>query len=104
MDSAVDWIALSLLPGPGPIGMRRLVERYRDPGLIAHRLPVDELVRNSTARETNAEQIRRARRTLAREAEREWRRCRKLGIRVLTPRSPGYPLALETLPDAPVVL
>ncbi|MCP3981051.1 MAG: DNA-protecting protein DprA, partial [bacterium] len=47
---------------------------------------------------------RRARRTLAREAEREWRRCRKLGIRVLTPRSPGYPLALETLPDAPVVL
>ena len=41
----VDWIALNLLPGLGPISVRRAIDRYGDPAEIAYRLPIDEILK-----------------------------------------------------------
>jgi len=75
----LDWIALNLLPGLGPIMLGRALQRFGDPGEIAHRVPIRDLgcVRGVGPQILTG--IADARRTLRRKAERELRLAEKLG-------------------------
>jgi len=97
-----DWIALSLLPGLGPIALNRLLERCPDPHEIAFKLPAH--VVSAGNRGARAGTIRSARRHLRSKVDEEIRRVRKAGARILTRDSPDYPAALLEIPDAPVLL
>lgn len=103
-EELIDWIALSMLPGCGPILLNRALERFGDPGAIAYRLSPHELaaVRGFSAR--IGARIVEARKTLRKRAELEWRACRRSGIRLLGCTDPGYPAALRTIADPPVLL
>jgi len=102
--STVDWIALNLLPGVGPVGARAALKRFGSPGEVAHRAPPSVFRGLPRFRESGVEAVRIARRNLARRAERELRECDRLGIRVLTLDRPDYPAALREFPDGPLVL
>ena len=81
-----DWIALSLLPGLGPISLNRLLERYPDPHEIAFDLPAH--VVSAGTRGASAAAIRSARRNLRRRVDEELRRAGRAGVRLL-PRAPA---------------
>jgi DNA processing protein len=100
----LDWIAVGLLPGLGSVRARRALERYGDPHTVAFRAPARELRGLLRMPEDAAAAIAAARRTLARDAEREWKLARKLGLSLLTCEDPGYPAELAEIPDAPVLL
>jgi len=97
------WIALNMLPGLGAVVAPRALERWRDPAEIAHRIPFARL---ATLRGFRADEatFRETRRTLHRDAREEWRRCRKLGVRLLVRGKADYPAALEEIPDPPFLL
>jgi len=99
-----DWIALGLLPGLGPIQLRRLLDRYGDPGEIAYRVPISILRPSARTPREKLETLREARRTLARKAEKELRACEAAGIRLVTCRDEAYPAALHEIPDGPPLL
>lgn len=98
------WIALNLLHELGPLVQRRALQRFGDPAAVAHRVPLDELcrVRGFTAKKRHY--VREARRTLAQRAERELRRCERLGITPIAWGDDAYPAAFDDLPDAPVLI
>lgn len=100
----IDWVALHLLPGLGPILARRALERCDDPAEIAFRLPVQALEHLGGLGPKGRSAIAAARPTLARRAERELQRSEKMGLTLLTPLHPDYPAAFENLPDAPLLL
>jgi DNA processing protein len=99
-----DWIALNMLPGVGPLVARRALARFGSPGAIAYRVPAAELATISGFRRSRSADVERARRDLRRRVDRELRRCRTRGVRVLVAGHDGYPAALEDLPDAPILL
>ncbi len=99
----VDWIALNLLPGMGPIALRAALAHFGDPREIAYRVPPGTLRQLQGVR-LDADKIRRARRSLARRAAAELARCENLGVRVVPAGHSDYPAALTELPDAPVLL
>jgi DNA processing protein len=100
-----DWIAVNMLPGLGPVTLHAALERFGDPALIAHDLPVSALegLPRRAAR-IDAARIARARRGLRRRAEKELRLCRRRGVRLLPWPDPDYPAALRELPDPPLLL
>jgi hypothetical protein len=73
----IDWIALNLLPGLGPISLGRALERYGDPAKIAYDVPVEDLCRLRPLNDAGRAELREARRTLRRRAERELRLAEK---------------------------
>ena len=83
---------------------RRLLARFRDPGRIAHRLPVPDLLAAAGLGPASAPEIVEARRDLRRRAERECKAAEKAGIRLVTREDPAYPPALLTLPFGPLLL
>ncbi len=97
-----DWIALSLLPGLGPISLNRLLERYPNPHEIAFDLPAH--VVSAGTRGASAAAIRSARRNLRRRVDEELRRAGRAGVRILTRDSADYPAALLEIPDPPILL
>jgi DNA processing protein len=99
----VDWVSLSLLPGLGPISIGRALERFDDPGEVAHRVPA-RLLASLRGGVRGAERIVDARKTLRRRAEREVRRAEKLGLSLLVRGEASYPAALAELNDAPILL
>ena len=104
-----DWVALNLLPGLGPIRLRRLLEQVDDPGVIAFDLDLETLVRLGAPRgDAEAQRLERAlgrtRRGLAGAAERELARCARRGIRPIPIEAPEFPPSLRMLPDAPPLL
>jgi len=100
----LDWIALNLLPGLGPIMLARALDRFGDPGRIAHRVPARDLAVLRGVGPQTAERVRQARPTLRRRAERELRRAEELGVRPVVRGDPAYPAALTELPDAPILI
>lgn len=100
----LDWIALSLLPGMGPILLRRALDRFGDPGKIAFRLPGKALESIPRMPAQSVAAILDCRRTLAKRAEQELRRSEKLGLRLLPCDHPDFPASFAELPDAPVLL
>jgi DNA processing protein len=98
-----DWIALNMLPGLGPIALHRALKRYGDPAEIAFKIPpgaFQSLARCPPPPDVLAD----TRRGLRRRAERELKRCRRLGVRLLAWTALDYPAVLRELSDAPVVL
>jgi len=100
----VDWIALTLLPGLGPLSQQRALERFGDPGRVAFHVPVAELARLPRVGRDRVEGIADARRGLRRRAEKLLARCERLGIRVVPRDDAGYPTVLGEIPDPPSVL
>jgi DNA processing protein len=103
-NSLFDLVALNLLPGLGPISIRRALERYGDAGVVAFRLPVEKLRLLGRVPAKHMDEFVEVRRTLRRRTERELRLARRRGIRVVPFTAADYPAALSELPDAPVVL
>lgn len=103
-DSLFDLVALNLLPGMGPISIRRALARYRDAAEIAFRLPVQELRLMGRVPAKHVDEFVEVRRTLRRRTERELRLAERHGIRVVPFTAADYPAALAELPDAPVIL
>ena len=102
--STIDWIALNLLPGLGPISTRRALERWVDPAEIAYRVPVEELRTLGRIAEDGLSRVAEARRDLRRRAEREFERSARAGIAIVPVGHPDYPAALTEIHDAPIVL
>ena len=100
----LDWIALNLLPGLGPIAIARALERFGEPGEIAYRLPVKLLASLRGVSRKAAASIPEARRTLRQRAEEELRKAESLGLRLLVRADEDYPAALAELPDPPPLL
>ncbi len=103
-DSLFDLVALNLLPGMGPISIRRALARYRDAGEVAFRLPVQELRLMGQVPAKHVDEFVEVRRTLRRRTERELRLAERHGVRLVPFTATDYPAALAELPDAPVVL
>jgi DNA processing protein len=99
-----DWVALNLLPRVGPITLRRALERYREPGQIAHRLSPAGWLSLPGVRPAAVDEILEARKDLRKRAEREVRQCERRGVRLIPLDDDDYPAALEELPDAPILL
>jgi DNA processing protein len=100
----VDWIALNLVPGLGPLQKRQALERFGDPAEVAHRAPVEALFAEQPGATQTRQRVQEARRVLKSRAEEELRQAEGLGLALITPDHPDYPAAFEFLPDAPVVL
>jgi DNA processing protein len=100
----LDWIALSLLPGLGPVSTARALERFGDPGEIAHRVPVSALQGLPGVDREGVARVAELRRDLARRAERERDAAEKLGVRLIARDDEAYPAALAELADAPPLL
>ena len=100
----LDWIALNLLPGLGPVAIARALERFGDPGRIAFHVPVQQLVGLGHVSREGLTTVPEARRTLRDRAERELRQAEKLGLRVIVRSDADYPAALLELADAPPLL
>lgn len=101
--NVLDWVALGLLPGFGPVAMRRALKRFRTPGRIAYDLSQQQLA-SLGLRGDAPTKIVAARRTLSRDAEHEQRRAETLGLRLVLAGDEDYPAALAELPDAPILL
>jgi DNA processing protein len=102
--SPIDWIALSLLPGLGPISLRQALERFGDPAEIAYRLPPRAFLSLRGFRRDRLDELVAARRGLARRAERESRLCEQRQIGIVAWPDAGYPAALREISDPPLVL
>jgi DNA processing protein len=98
------WIALSLLPGLGPISIRRCLEQIPDPAAIAYRAPASFFAEIPRTRGATPERILAARAGLRAAVERELRTCEQRGLTLLPLPDDRYPSALALLPDAPVIL
>jgi DNA processing protein len=97
-------LALHLIPGLGPIALRRALKRFGDADEIAYRLPPGVLASLGGVRAAAIAGLAEVRRTLARRADDEFERCRRAGIRLLTTDDADYPPALAALPDAPLII
>ncbi len=99
---ATHWIALSLLPGIGPVVFRRLCERFGDPENVFH-APVAEVAQVAGVRRETIDALRHAAQSL--EAARETASAlARGGFRVLAFRDADYPTALNELRDPPPLL
>lgn len=98
------WLALTLLPGLGPISIRRCLERIPDPIEIAYRAPASFFASLPGVRAGVPERIVASRPGLSAAVAREARESARSGITLLPLSDPRYPTALRELPDAPVIL
>jgi DNA processing protein len=103
-DNLVDWLALHLLPGMGPVTKRQALDRFGNPGDVAFRVPVGQLRKLPRFRRDWVDEILDARKTLRRQAEQELRRCERLGVRPVPWVDDDYPAAFECLHDPPVLI
>lgn len=103
MPTLDDWIALALLRGLSSLVKRRALERFRDPARVAFETGAADL-RELTRARSNWSVVARSRRTLAREARQERRRCERDGVALTHLGAPDYPPGIAALPDAPIVL
>ena len=99
-----DWIALNFLPDVGPVGLRRALDLRGDVADVAYRMPAAALRELNRHGAPSTEQLAEARRGLRRRAEREWARCRRLGIRLLPWPDPDYPAALREIAAPPLLI
>lgn len=101
-DQALDLLRLTLVPGLGPVLIRRLLDRFGSAaGVFAAPVTMLESVENVGPK--------RARSILAcadhgDEAEKELARAHELGVSVITLGSAAYPPLLAQTPDAPPLL
>lgn len=101
-------LTLSRVPGLGPHGARRLVDRFGTARRALEACREESRERVSLPGDANgrrlSERVRAAARVVPDASRRELSRWREGGIRVIAYRSPGYPERLEHLFDPPPVL
>jgi len=101
-DATSDWLCLSLIPGLGPVGAARLLDRFGSPAKVLGARP-KELAAVEGIRSSQLDGFERMD---------EWRELsarqiagmQKLGGEILTQADPRYPLRLREIPDPPLVL
>ena len=98
------WLALSLLPGVGPVLAQRALERFGDPGEAAFRAPLDAWCSIPGFRLALKDEFAAARASLGRSVRSELKRARSGSVAIVPYGAPDYPSALIELPDAPLVL
>ncbi len=101
MNSTDAFLALNLLPGIGPIRVRRLLERFRSPERILMAAPA-ELTQTPGIGTEMASQIARWEDVIDLPEER--RRMQDHGISALTLDDDAYPAALKEIHDPPFLL
>jgi DNA processing protein len=100
----LDWIALNMMPGLGPIYARRALARFGSPATVAFHVPLDRLLAGVRIAHDDRERLKRIRPALRRRAERELALADKHGVRVVPHDHPDYPAALTETEGAPLVL
>lgn len=102
MSSVLDWLCLSLIPGLGPVGRRRLLDRYHTPAQILATSRTELCaVGGLRAKQLEGFSELPAVRKLA---EKTLGRLEGLGAELLTFDDPFYPEPLRQIPDGPVLL
>ena len=101
MNSTDAFLALNLLPGIGPIRVRRLLERFRSPERILMAAPA-ELTQTPGIGTEMASQIARWEDVI--DLPEEKRRMQDHGISALTLDDAAYPAALKEIHDPPFLL
>ncbi len=101
MNSTDAFLALNLLPGIGPIRVRRLLERFRSPERILMAAPA-ELTQTPGIGTEMASQIARWEDVI--DLPEEKRRMQDHGISALTLDDDAYPAALKEIHDPPFLL
>ena len=100
-----DWIALNSIPFLGPIRISQALESGYSPGDLAYRVPPEKLLGLTGLRSPKfASRVREVRKDLRRSVDKEMKRCRNLGVRLLALNHPDYPEPLLSIPDPPVLL
>ena len=99
-----DWIALHLLPGVGPLTVRRALELHGDPREVAFRLPAAAWREFPGIDGATAQEIVAARPALMRRVEAEWEAAVRRDLRIVARDDAEYPSLLAALPDAPILL
>ncbi len=99
-----DWIALRLLPGLGPIFLKRLLGRFADPGAVAWRVSPRELESVARAAPGSLAAVAEARRDLRARVDDERRRADALGLVLVSMEDENYPEALAAIHDPPILL
>lgn len=97
----IDWLRLSLTPGLGAAGCRRLVDHFGSPDRVLAAPPA-ELAKIGGIRKTTQAAIGNA--DIARTAEATLQKVQNRGQTLLCWDDPGYPAQLRTIHDPPVLL
>ncbi|MFC2075997.1 DNA-processing protein DprA [candidate division KSB1 bacterium] len=101
MDDLQDWIALNLIPGVGPIRIKKLIDNLGNPARVFDIGP-DRLKKIPGFDEVLTRAVYSADfRSLA---VKEMARAEELGLRIITLQDPAYPKYLKKIYDPPSVL
>jgi DNA processing protein len=99
-DDLLDALQLSLVPGVGPRLWQNLLAAFGSPRLILQ-ATLTELQQVNGIGPKVASAIRMSARV---DAEREWQRCRELGVELVLRGRTGYSAELDRIPDPPALL
>ena len=97
----LDLLRLTMVPGVGPQTVRALLKRFGSPGRVLS-ASISELRTVQNVGPKLAEKISRAAQDC--DAESELALCQRSNVRLLPRDRPGYPPALENIPDPPGLL
>lgn len=97
-----DWLCLSLLPGLGPVGGLRLLERFGSPGRVLscterERAGVASLKDSQLAGFARLDEVRKL-------ADDQLRAVTGLGVELIPIADERYPPLLKEIPDPPLIL
>ncbi len=101
MGNLIEWLALSLTPGLGPVGCLRLVEHFGRPEMI-FKAAYGELIKVHGIKKSCLEFL--ANTPPLRAAEGIARNAEKTGTTIISWENPGYPEQLRNIANPPVVL
>jgi DNA processing protein len=100
-DQELDWLALSLIPGLGSMGIKVLVTKFGAPEAVFQASP-SELAAVEGLRKEIAGRI--ARREFSMDPSKMARKVEKLGVKILTYGDIAYPPLLREIHDPPMLL
>jgi DNA processing protein len=100
-DQKLGWLALSLIPGLGSVGIKTLVTRFGAPETVFHASP-GELESVEGLRKEIAGRI--SRREFSADPSKVARKIEKLGVKILTYGDAEYPPLLREIHDPPMLL
>jgi DNA processing protein len=103
-ETLVPWLALNLLPGVGPLTVRRALDAHGDPLEVAFRIPAAAWSALPGMDSATVGEILAARPSLMRRVEAEWEAAVRANVRIVARDDADYPSLLGSLPDAPIVL
>ncbi|MBU6412521.1 MAG: DNA-processing protein DprA [Planctomycetes bacterium] len=98
-----DLLRLTLVPGLGPVLIRRLIEQFRSPAVVLG-LSASGLEQVDKIGPKRSADIVAAFAASADLAERELERCAQTGVRLISQQDDEYPPLLKEIPGAPPLL